>query len=1191
MRTLSAAQADLARRSGIAPVPLVRVRTFDAGALDQTFYLSSIPVLYDWSGLGAPVQFEDAILGISRRQSYDPPARRIGHLAPDLAPEEPLRIYLANEPGPTGSLWDRFRAANLEHASIEYAELLVDPARFQARAPWNANGASAWWDLRDLPGGADEHQFLFVGEVVGAALSSDHELELEARRVSPRVPWIEANGANVPPRDRGRRLPVVYGVCTRVPCVTWDQGFQTTTASALPKGAAQTSLTVTPAPQGVVGFPAGTFRALLNDEEIECSNAAEGSVFVEARGLNGTKAVRHPAGSILRSKGGVTFVCAGHEVDEISAFYIRGQNGQLVKVPNVTGDTADPAVIPGARVATVRFAEPEFAGLVAELSASTGVTSQPAFRDTASGDSAPTRLDQAPQGSQTETVPTAKWEWTTLGAAPVITRRLNIADGFRELEWLVGSPSWPSGTPLRFRLYCEVSVTGNGSDHNMGGRLWCEDLGINVGGSGYVSPRLNGNGVQDQTGDWRDADGRSFADFQNAALQLGKYDEGDDSSPVGAAVEFTAVELQIEYQPTASAPTIEQTVDVEAEGPSTSPPANIEAFADLRGMTVPFTYTSKYGFPGAAGWTPTGDVTIADAVGTGGAGSAVAITLGTVRENCNSAARWSSATHPTGDTTEFSITSQGSGIAMRLSVATNGTIPGVFDNSPSSAFSISGRWLGLDLHVLGVNHLDENDGVRVRISSSATPTTNYREYRLGTFDGLVVGQFRTLWIDGDTAAGADATSGTFNPANVQSIRVTINQGATKTVQNALVIDEIKTIDKVFRVQRTSIAGTNDWTPTSATSPVRVRYAPSSVGGNADHVERIEFYWSNTSSASRPAAYRQAVMRGSALGILPDFDALALSFAEILLDPLDVGSPAVSNVETFGVEFFVGKPAPDQGAGNTPILYLDDFAVATGSASQFGIGGAMILPAETMLRHFLEEFCGLGGDAIGSIGSGNVVGRGVHVNALGETFEEIVAAWAYELRGAALIPRDRANAAGDGGARVYDLVVPSGATPTYGSPVAEVTDWDQLRDQTRGADEQGTRFVALYNLDPSEGLAETAYRSALEANAANNESDVATSVLEDAEDRLGVRSFPPFFFLTHMTDTMAADVLGFFAQELASPRRRARGFSTPSEAYALEVADVITATLPGEGSPRKWRITERARAASGAQIHLGLAEVP
>ena len=67
MIAVDSGQATLASKATVRQVVLVRLRTFTdyaAGTVDETFYLSTLPVIYEWTA-STPVQFEPLLRAVT----------------------------------------------------------------------------------------------------------------------------------------------------------------------------------------------------------------------------------------------------------------------------------------------------------------------------------------------------------------------------------------------------------------------------------------------------------------------------------------------------------------------------------------------------------------------------------------------------------------------------------------------------------------------------------------------------------------------------------------------------------------------------------------------------------------------------------------------------------------------------------------------------------------------------------------------------------------------------------------------------------------------------------------------------------------------------------------------------------------------------------------------------------------------
>ncbi|MCP5113810.1 MAG: hypothetical protein GY953_23505, partial [bacterium] len=298
-------------------------------------------------------------------------------------------MRLSNPTLPSGdTLWASLTAENLRFAKLEVAELLVDPDKW--RAPDSA--AEPWWDLRSYPGGATEHQYEFVGEVVSARQVSPNEIQLTGARKEPTIDWPEALQDDTDAGHLGTRLPVPIGTVL-VPCVNLKLPFRTTLAEPLKRREVGILKQLTSG----LGITANTdYRLLINDEEVQATTQNDPSrVLISERGLAGSKQGRHPAGATVLPKDEAIFGCSGYPISGVKRFFLRAPLGdQLVGFDEVEGVPADSGVEPGRSIATVRFDSEAFVGMVQSMAQSTDVTQQGVYQ--AGGGGVPTSITVDP---------------------------------------------------------------------------------------------------------------------------------------------------------------------------------------------------------------------------------------------------------------------------------------------------------------------------------------------------------------------------------------------------------------------------------------------------------------------------------------------------------------------------------------------------------------------------------------------------------------------------------------------------------------------------------------------------------------------------------------------------------------------------------------------------------------------------
>lgn len=321
MISVDAGQATLASKATIRQVVLVRIRTFTdyaAETVDETFYLSTLPVFYQWTA-PTPVQFEPLIREVS------PIIRGIPHI-PDgqtLATRDGLVLELDATERAGSSLWVRMQAKQLVGARVDVATLLVEESR------WSGDD---WVDLSDLGAVATVR---WRGEVTSVP---EYEWEsgtftLACDTLEPVLDWPYARDPLTnDPRDTGKRYPIPFGVARSVDLVGREVGHATTLVAAVPDtGTASWSIS------DGSGFPTSGTGLVKAGDEIVLVNFATSTpttLAISARAQDGTTAEAHPIGAtIVELVREARFVLSAVELQAISALYWQLSDGQRVRLP------------------------------------------------------------------------------------------------------------------------------------------------------------------------------------------------------------------------------------------------------------------------------------------------------------------------------------------------------------------------------------------------------------------------------------------------------------------------------------------------------------------------------------------------------------------------------------------------------------------------------------------------------------------------------------------------------------------------------------------------------------------------------------------------------------------------------------------------------------------------------------------
>lgn len=209
---------------------------------------------------------------------------------------------------------------------------------------------------------------------------------------------------------------------------------------------------------------------------------------------------------------------------------------------------------------------------------------------------------------------------------------------------------------------------------------------------------------------------------------------------------------------------------------------------------------------------------------------------------------------------------------------------------------------------------------------------------------------------------------------------------------------------------------------------------------------------------------------------------------------------------------------------------------------------------------------------------------------GETLSEVFARIGYELR-TNIVPIE-----GTLFTQYRALNSDESTTPHWSASPRAISEWRDLRIETRDLDEVPTRFEALYEkagyLDP--GVAE-AYRSIGRIENGNNDfsSLVANSRLTYAEGLRGVVRGEPLTFYAHKTSAAVGPIFAYYVNEaLDTVMTRVSLRATLEDAYDLELGDLVEIESFWGASPpfRRYRLVGIAFEWDSPTIGLQLVEV-
>ena len=321
-RALDATQAELVRRSHIAPITLVKLTTFSnrtTNTIDKIFYLANLPVRYDYGNLGTDRDFLPVITGGTEFFSG------FSHIPqPDnlTAFEQSIGLEVSNLPINGLPFVLILQAHNLQGAEIEISQLLLDEI---GSLPLDLSASHV----------GDEHTVLFRGRVNRIAPIQEFNFTIQCRADLPSMAneWLYANDdTKVDPIDVGQRLPRVYGKSSRTAVVSFEVGWSGTLVDAIDKSEDNVNKKVSDA----TGLPGGSFTLRIDSEQITCTkiDALTIKISLNGRAQNSTVAARHEPGAIfIELIATATWIISDKQSDAVNDLYVvNPANGVLLRL-------------------------------------------------------------------------------------------------------------------------------------------------------------------------------------------------------------------------------------------------------------------------------------------------------------------------------------------------------------------------------------------------------------------------------------------------------------------------------------------------------------------------------------------------------------------------------------------------------------------------------------------------------------------------------------------------------------------------------------------------------------------------------------------------------------------------------------------------------------------------------------------
>jgi len=1163
MLSISAAQADLAGRDGLALVWLFVLTTYsdrDAGTVEAVHYFSrGIPARYKWAA-GAAQDFADVVLSASGLELT------VDHL-PDprvsSARRQRLTLTLANDVIDGAGLWSTLSARNLAFARLEVATLVVERNRF---APGTAS-----WDLTDFAG--TEHVHRFRGELTGIDGAGDEEgIELSFESEEPAVDWPECgNPADADPKDLGRRYAVPFGRAKGVPCVNRKVGAATTLSDVI-SSAVTGNLKVT----STAGLPlAGSFTLSIDSERVTATRVDATTVNISARAQGGTLASAHQRGApVLEILSSVVVVVAGVPCVAVDALYVvNPATREPVLVPSTlySVNLDDRATDPGRRLTTVSFTQANLEALIDSLAAS---GSEPAY-------------DEVPFNRSTlEVVAGSGWADLLIASTTPGIRldgRGSAAGNLTKGLFTIDLAAIPTALLNREIVRCRVKGLFNGEGDtvndinpnartNLAGDVNWDNwgpLGVDINETlDYVF--LTGaqeSGVALATNWITPNSPKTGADLVDCSARF--YFDAPTSPATGYASDNFAfvfggggLVVEVEFAPSRTG-----SLGAAAFG------LGLVFSADVQGVAVPWEFSGGYGFDEGSSWSTAGGGTQSDQGDVQRLTAGALAMIGDPAGACDDDTLWT--VNAAAKANEATIKTQGTG-SIKITPNASGSDAYIERNFTANE-NWTGKAIAIDLRPEGSTHLSAGDGVQVRFEDAGG---DWRRWDFGTADGLVIGSFVTLIID--PTVGWDDSSGTFTITTIDRIRVKCNQyGPGGSTANILYVDNIRLIDLVAPavMQRNATAAAVDLTGSSSRYRTRIR------GVNVGAIASAKVIFSNTagSGTTPPAAYRTVTIPGAELaeGKWLDVEKVAT----------DTGSPGVSNVETVRVELVRGK-----GSAATPYVEFDHIAGATATAAVGWDGatpGALLELGPDAIRYFVGELARQGSQNVSGVPTAKTNLAGVvfagTFDSLGDSFASVLARLSFETRTNVLT---RPSSSG----LVFELSN-SSAAGAYPAAAVTLSELRHVRESSRPALATPSAFRAHYAPALADGdtlgLDERAFRGLLSADA--SASDVAakasTTALAAIAAKVGARAADPNYLLFAQAQATAADVFGFYvAESIRTPARRWRLRVPIGDGYALLPFDVVGFRPRWLGADVKARLVRTLFPLDEASIELDAVEV-
>jgi len=1134
-RTLESSQTRLAASANVHSIILVKLTTYsdkDAGTIDTVYYIAKRAVKYDYEQDFSFKRFEpwlDSVVPIRSSIVHVPGSRS------DALSSRAVSVDLNNLVYSGSRVAAILSGHTLEGADVEIAKLLL-PAR-------NIFEKYFRYVRIDLLMDGSEHTVVFRGSV-DRVITNSQTITLECETDLPNYKWATINDeSSARPRDIGLRMPIPYGINVLVgPLPSWDVGWVTTTRTAVPTDTYTGEVGVVDA----TGFPSGSFIAIFGTEAITCTKTSDTTISLGTRGSLSTTKDLHTTGlPISELQSSSKWIVSRYRLDDFQRLYIRNPLDQeLVEIPEqyYTSSEQDTTIISGEEVHTVSMTQQnlyDFLGWLQQQQPTTAVTASESS----------STVDPNGTGS--------------IGA--------NAIDGSTGTsESLTGGAGYP--------VYSDtVRFTNNPAMDRATVRVYLSDLST-IGIDGWVKLYYGlttvGSRVFKVTKD--DADGWYEYDIGTADDFTLSWKGGTSSTckvHVVERVEYTITEV--------GGLTVQSEVNAATIG------INAELYALVDGVSAPVAdFGQIYDFEDSGTWNTDGCTQARDTVqyyeGVASRKMTLPVSTGspTLLQGFESAFVWQCSGGSVGVSFDETQGTFSMGLGTNLVYGDNVRINAYHDDGALNwDLTDTGSGIGLIL-------MDVKSGAA---PLGSDPTNNWEFYLGNTtnapfgsdhyrFDFADNGQFpKDVWV---TVVldyrEADATSGTPNPADIDSIG--IDWRSYGLFGRYLRIDNIRMLRVGATVSslETSVIQNNAVTSSDMSSftdeyALWVRQTGLSPGESLDI--QMDISQSAGTGTTTPSSRREITFDGSgaADGVWTELPSSGIN---------DVSSPNVAAVVTIRIAatyrpvshgiWSVGD------ASNDIILNFDNMLSTQTLTNDYEAGAGEVLELGVdVARHWIEVIGGASMDATSLATSVTNLGTNIlggDARGWGSNYQEVLSHIGYLTR-SNFFPEETSTGT------VWKMLQ---AESDYTWPASGGTlDLFQEEDVVDAGRDRGLDLFSgrlfLYSYAPNLGGGDEAYRAAIRIGSDQNDASakVSAGTISTAVAAFGEKEAPVAFLLGVNDSDTAIEVSGYYYTEGARTGAKIifiRNLSH-SQGYALEVGDIRDLVLPWVSGTKKIRIIE------------------